>query len=124
VLQDALSSAIFRWHSASVNRVLLGLGRPARDAVEVGHPDPLEPLDHLELARGRELGAEAGQLGDLSVPGSIRGEYRKHVRIDPGAPVPSRPVEGAGHHPLLLTLFKNHANRIGHSVSASGFGAA
>jgi hypothetical protein len=85
--------------------------------VEVGHPDPVEPLDHLELACGRELGAVAGQLGDLGIAGSIGGEDGEHVLTDPGAAVPSRPVEGAGHHPLLLALFDHHPNRIGHTVT-------
>jgi hypothetical protein len=87
VLQEARSSAIFRSHSGVRHRVVLGPGCPARETVEVGHPDPFEPPNHLEIARCPELVAEAGQLGDLGVAGSIGGENREHVRTDPGAPM-------------------------------------
>lgn len=99
------------------HRRVLRPGRSAGDAAKVGHPYPVDPLDHLEPARRAELGAEAGQLRDRRVAASIGGQDRKHILTDPGAAVPSRPVESAGHHPLLPTLLKHHPNRNDHAVT-------
>jgi len=90
------------------HRVLLRSGGPAREAVVVGHPDPLEPLDHLKLARGPELGAEASPLGDRGVAGPIGGEDRDLAVIvltqrafdSPEAPKVHRDIQAAAYAAL------------------------
>src|SRR5262249_52523844 len=58
---------------------------------------------------------ESGQFGDPGVARPVSPEYRERVLADPGAPVQPGPVEGAGHHPLLLAVLEHHANRFRHA---------
>src|SRR3954471_21688841 len=90
------------------HRLVLRTAPPPRDPVEVGHPGPGELLHHVELAGGPELRAVAGQLGDLGVAGPVGLQDAEHVVTQPGTAIPSGPVEGTRHDPLLLSLLEHH----------------
>src|SRR5262249_47319751 len=51
------------------------------------------------------------------IAGTVGLEDGEHILTEPGAAVPAGPVEGTGHHALLLALLKHHANRNGHGAT-------